>query len=773
MVLQERIEIGSTANMLLILLENFQPRRISLYQSSGPMQGLVRAEDEGPFSEHARFTQGGQVLGGGCLVDNRSGRQPSSSDINQRPHSKIGTRMNTSPVQPQTITTVPVAVQSDFMQKQARTAPLQALAECIWNGLDADAGSVEVELHRNALGLERIIVRDNGKGMTREEAPELFSKLGDSWKRRRGRTGSGRTLHGSEGRGRYKVTVLGRIADWHVTYDAGNGEFRRFTISVTQDDLRQVSFTDAVRVEAHHSGVELVIGEPLADFRSLQSDEAPQELAEIFATYLRNYSSARISLQGLKIDPQTIISDTAETNLSDIADGGKTYPARLEIVEWTRPTKRVLYLCDELGFPMLSVDTRWHVGEKYFSAYLRSAMIREMADRNEIGLGEMNPNLAAAVEEARQHIKLHFRAKAAQAAQSVVDEWKAENVYPYQEPAETPVERVEREVFDIMATTAARYLPDFGTTTTTSRAFQLRMMRTAIENGSDDLQLIMKEVLNLPARQHQELAQLLQETSLPSIISASRVVTNRLKILSALETLIFDKEIGSTLKERTQLHRILADNTWLFGEEHHLMVDDRSLDDCLKQHAFARKVKVSGGAVKHPSKARGIVDLVFGRQRRSHRAPELEHLVVELKAPKVRIGAEEIGQVDGYVQAITADSRFDLTTTRWFFWALSREVDKDYLRIRQVQHAEPGVIVKQDNLVVMVKTWNQIIADNRARMKFFQEGLQHTVTKANALRHLKEGYASVLRGTATEEAIDAAIIDDESNINDARGTATL
>jgi len=76
---------------------------------------------------------------------------------------------------------------------------------------------VEVEFDRNALGLERIIVRDDGTGMTRERAPDLFRKLGDSWKRLRGRTETGRELHGSEGRGRYKVTVLGRVADWHVT----------------------------------------------------------------------------------------------------------------------------------------------------------------------------------------------------------------------------------------------------------------------------------------------------------------------------------------------------------------------------------------------------------------------------------------------------------------------------------------------------------------------------------------------------------------------------
>lgn len=667
------------------------------------------------------------------------------------------------------VTHVPVAVQADFIQQQARTVPLQALAECIWNGLDSDAHLVEVELIRGALGLERIIVRDDGEGMTREDAPDLFSKLGDSWKRRRGRTTSGRELHGSEGRGRYKVTVLGRVADWRVTYKADGG-FRRFTITVIQDDLKRVRLTEDVPVEAAHTGVELTVSELEADFRSLQSDDAPQELAEIFATYLRSYSDVTISLQGVKIDPAVIMAGPpAEMNLSDINDDGRTYPARLEIVEWTRKTKRILYLCDARGFPMLAVDTRWHVGDRFFSAYLRSALVRDMSDRNEIGVGEMNPNLAAAVEEARQRIKEHFRARSAQEAQSVVEAWKAEKAYPYEDAPATPVESVAREVFDIMATTAARYLPEFGAASTKLRAFQLRMMRTAIENGSDELQLVMKEVLNLPSRQLEELAQLIQESSLPAIISASKEIANRLKFLTGLQALIFDRSMGSTLKERTQLHRFLADNTWVFGEEHHLMVDDRSLDECLRQHTQAKNMQVAKGAVRHPSKARGIVDLMFGKQRSTHRADELEHLVVELKAPSVRIGRDEISQVEGYVSAITADHRFDKTTTRWIFWALSREVDHEAMRIRQVPHAAEGVIVKQDNLLVLVKTWAQVIAENRARMKFFQNSLQLTVTKADALRHLKEGYATILKDTPVEAAIQDAIEAEEEGAQVAMG----
>jgi hypothetical protein len=75
----------------------------------------------------------------------------------------------------------------------------------------------------------------------------------------------------------------------------------------------------------------------------------------------------------------------------------------------------------------------------------------------------------------------------------------------------------------------------------------------------------MKEVLKLPARLHEELAHLIQDSSLPAIINASRVVSNRLKFLTGPSALIFDKQLGSSVHERTQLHRMLADNTWMFG----------------------------------------------------------------------------------------------------------------------------------------------------------------------------------------------------------------
>ena len=50
------------------------------------------------------------------------------------------------------------------------------------------------------------------------------------------------------------------------------------------------------------------------------------------------------------------------------------------------------------------------------------------------------------------------------------------------------------------------------------------MLRSAIERGPEGLQTIMKEVLDLPAREQKALADLLQETTLSAMITATKTI---------------------------------------------------------------------------------------------------------------------------------------------------------------------------------------------------------------------------------------------------------
>ena len=109
-------------------------------------------------------------------------------------------------------------------------------------------------------------------------------------------------------------------------------------------------------------------------------------------------------------------------------------------------------------------------------------------------------------------------------------------------------------------------------------------MRSAIEKSSSELQVILDEVLRLPERKRNELASLLKDVSLAAIISAAKIVADRLDFLVALEAILFDEGPKARLKECTQLHKLVAKHAWIFGEEYNISVNDRSLTEVLKQH---------------------------------------------------------------------------------------------------------------------------------------------------------------------------------------------
>ena len=471
-----------------------------------------------------------------------------------------------------------VEVQPDFLERQSKATPVQAVAELVWNGLDADANRVDVRLEYGEMGMTRIVVRDNGQGIRYTEAPELFTRLGGSWKKPGGRTKTKqRMLHGYEGRGRFKVFALGRVADWRVTYRTEAGELRGYEITMLEDNIREVRITDEDPVETGTTGVEIEVSELHREFRSPDPDNAVQELAEIFALYLKDYRDVSIVYEGTRVDPAAAIATTRITKLSDIDEAGTGHPVELEIIEWRNVTTRGLYLCTEQGFPLSKVTTRFHIGEFHFSAYLKSSFITKLHGEAQLDLAEMSPLLDACIEEAQQDVKAYFRDRAAERARNVVEEWKAEKVYPYEGEAKSTLEDVERKVFDILAVTASDYMPDFVSAPPRKKAFDLRMLRSAIEKSPEELQVIMNEVLGLPKRKQQELADLLREASLSSIISAAKIVADRLKFIAGLEQILINADMKARLKERSQLHKIIEDNTWLFGEEYNLSVSDRGL----------------------------------------------------------------------------------------------------------------------------------------------------------------------------------------------------
>jgi hypothetical protein len=105
----------------------------------------------------------------------------------------------------------------DHLEKVAVTRDyVKALSEFVWNALDANATRVSVEFTKNVLGgLESIVIRDTGTGITKRRAEHDFESLGESWKLKTHRTPIfSPAIHGKEGQGRLKFFSIAQRAQW-------------------------------------------------------------------------------------------------------------------------------------------------------------------------------------------------------------------------------------------------------------------------------------------------------------------------------------------------------------------------------------------------------------------------------------------------------------------------------------------------------------------------------------------------------------------------------
>ena len=666
-----------------------------------------------------------------------------------------------------------IQVQDDHLERIAQTRrPILALAELIWNSVDANAKRIDVTLIEDGLnGVKAIEVADDGHGIPYAEAEELFSRLGGSWKQRRLHSIEGRRiLHGKEGRGRFRAFSLGNVVDWDVRAVDPSGALQRYRISMIRDHLRRVEISDITPVtEETGRGVTVTVSEIKRDFRSLRDGTALDDLAQIFALYLRQYPQVQILYDRTPIDPRAVEDQSSAYELPEIeADDGRKFPAWLEIVEWGIKVQRRLFFCDANGFPLDETSPGIQAPGFEFTGYLKSDYFAELLASNLLDLANMDPAVDRCLNAAKHVMREHFRKRAAEKAAGLVEEWRKEKVYPYEGEPASVVEKAEREVFDVLALNVNTYLPEFSTSDEKTKRFQFRLLRQAVEHAPADLARIINDVLDLPADKRQELADLLDRTTLAAIISASRLVADRLEFLRGLEVLVFDKKLREKVRERTQLHRIVAENSWMFGEQYHLSVDDQSLTEVLKKHidAQGRQVEIEM-PVERADGSRGIVDLMFSRNIQLAGAEDREHLVVELKRPKVKIDAKATAQIESYAFAVADDERFRSVPAKWVFWVLSNDVDTVTARKVSQKDRANGILFQDEEqrVTIWVKTWSQVINDCKARLRFFEEKLRYTPDRDSSLEHLQSTYHKYLADLFTAKSAADDVVENASKVN--------
>ena len=647
-------------------------------------------------------------------------------------------------------------VAHDFVAGLAKLKkPIIGIEELVWNALDADARRVEVVLRRGLLdGLDAIIVHDDGHGMAPAEKQASFGVLGGSAKRVRSHSPGGRRLHGREGKGRFRAFGLGTRVTWTSRFKE-DAIVSEWSINGKATNLCAFEFSDPVEKVGAATGTTVTVTNVDASLGVLASESARLDLLTRLALYLRAYRKAVVVYDGQKLDIGQVQERTDSYDMAVDAPDGTVIAAKLTVIEWLPDMERKLYLCTSEGMTRTESTTDVRAKNFNFTAYLSSPIFDEM-DAGAVEVAEMNPLVVRLIDGARSTLREHFIRRKKERMEEVIAAWKAEGVYPYAAPPASPVAKAEREVFEICAISVHQRLPGWATGEVENRKLTLLLLRQALETSPSSLQTILREVLNLPKYHQDDLADLLQKTRLESIIKATKVVSDRLSFLSALERLLFDKEYKARLLERSQLQRMLVNELWVFGEQYTLGLDDQSLKTLLESHAKILERKALAAVVKDVKDINGdeaIPDLMQWRRYADRTVGRYEHLVVELKRPKKSLGQQELSQIENYALTVAADERFDKANTKWTFVLLGDDLTSFAQEKCEQENRPFGLILQKPHVEVWVKKWATIIQECKWRHEFYREKLDLEVQGSDATAYLEKKHAqyipSLTKATAT------------------------
>ncbi len=153
-----------------------------------------------------------------------------------------------------------------------------------------------------------------------------------------------------------------------------------------------------------------------------------------------------------------------------------------------------------------------------------------------------------------------------------------------------------------------------------------RLAIRIFEIKRENIDLILKRLAESKSQELITFASLLRDLKLNQVSMLSSLVYQKLKIIDLLENLTCNKETNES-----KVHELFESNIWLSGKNFEIVQSDKSLSKYLDEN-----ISKEAGMKLRP-------DLIIKR------IPYTEEIIlIELKAPGIKLKADDIGQVLGY-----------------------------------------------------------------------------------------------------------------------------
>lgn len=582
--------------------------------------------------------------------------------------------------------------------------------EIIANGLDADATRIIIDfttkqietLINNDLVFDKIEIYDNGEGIIGQQeldiankfAPKGFSDKNTETKQI---TTKGRKLLGKLGKGRHQVFGIGGLTKWE-TFNCNN---HKWNISFNINDKENLDINNASILES--KGTKLTIENLTDNAKKLDIDEFIDEMQYFFALYIEKYD---IELE-IKKDGKQYTVINKKTIKSRIVEQEETINGeQIQFIFWkdfkTGKIKEI-FLCNNEGITIKSKQES-NLPPKT-SIHIKFKNIETIN-----GFDFDDKEIHDLITQIKNKAWIFYKSILTSENNNRLQKWKEEGILPKIEyPVESEVKNIEQgmlESFSILLSDILN-LKTGQDKTKCRTSFIISCINKALEN---DIETFLSIILNIANNEEcfDEVRKLGESFNFLKLFKIGMFYQKRLLTIQGLKKLVdsfsLEKTQDRELKERTQLQKIIEESCWIFGEEYALNYGDKSISTIVSG-IQNKKCEISD---KKP-------DILCATKNANN-----EYLLIELKAPSVKINKEAIDQIDNYKSMLSKH----LIGAKITAFVISTELD-DYAKEKATNNPRDGYLY--------IYTWSDIFTK-------FENTLATEINKISSEMSMDDGY---------------------------------
>ena len=612
----------------------------------------------------------------------------------------------------------------------------EAVCEYIWNGFEAGATRVTVSLQGSPLTeAMSLVIADNGTGIPFESLNETFGAFLSSTKNDLSiRIKS----QANKGKGRFSYLSFSSSAEWRTLYNS-DGELRSYVINTDSTDRSKFDTTELnTEKSTDETGTSVIF--PILDAAivdQLSYENMRQKLLEEFAwyLYLNKEKNASLLYMGIPLEYAQYINTDLSNAVSRIIDANHF---KIDLIVWNSSVSNSskIYYLSENGEIIATENTSFNKNKVNFyhavfvsSKFFKPDMFFPPEEENDQFEFETQSEQRTVIRKLRKDISSFvsetLKAFLVRQADERLAEMQKRGNYPYfsdddyGQLRKKDFENVTRELYCV----EPRIFYRLNDTQEKSLLGFLNLLLSSEER--ENVLQIIEQVVNLTSEQRKSFAEILKRTKLQYIVEAISIIEKRVAVVTELKKMVFD--YTCFVNERDHIQKLIEQHFWLFGEQYNMLTADKNMRTSLQEFESITKPNIyyESQSVTTENGDLQRIDIFLYTQRIQENSCS-EMLIIELKAPHVRLTLDVFNQISRYAHTIRKEPRFLSGNRVWKFFAICSKIDDDvktkYKNFEQ--YGKKGLADIIENFELYALSWDDVFQSFEARHSFLLDRLK-------------------------------------------------